>query len=181
METYVPDQTCIMRSLPKSIGLLIVGSVFVVGGIWLVYDGYVDTKSTSTVVLGWLSVLFFGMSSALILYRLIFGSNTPVILSQTGFVDKRLFRGEIPWSEIARVSVFSYRKASQIRMELTYEGINSLDLTWSTKIIGWINKPFSSDMLYITSSELDISFPEFWIVMRRYVTEFCPHALDSEQ
>ena len=181
MEKYNLGQTSIMRSLPKSIGLLILASVFVVGGIWLSHEGTVGTKGTISIFIGWLSVLFFGMGFVMILLRLIFGSNTPVIFSQTGFVDKRLFKGEIPWSEIVRVSVFSYRKTSQIRLQLTTEGIHRLELTWSAKIIRWMNYPFSSDGLHFSSSDLDITFPEFWNIMHRYLTEFCPHALGNDQ
>lgn len=181
MEAYSLGQISIRRSLPKSIGLLIVASVFVAIGIWLVRGGAVGTKGTSTIFFGWVTVVFFGICSVLALFRLIFGSNTPVILSPTGFVDKRSFKREIPWSEISHVSVFSYRKTSMIRLQLAYDGIDRLELTWSATITRWLNKPFSLDGLYISSSDLDISFPELWDVTRRYVTEFCPHALAGDK
>lgn len=181
METYSLGQTSILRSVPKSLRLLILSSAFAAIGIWLVHRGAVGTKGTSTIFSGWLSVLFFGMCLALVLFRLIFGSNTPVILSQTGFVDKRSFKGEIPWSAIARVSVFSYRKTSLIRLQLAPDGILLLKLTWSAKITRWMNKPFGLDGLYVPSSDLDISFAELWNLTRRYVKELCPHALDSDQ
>ena len=167
METCSLGQTSVLRSVPKSIGLLIIASAFVVGGIWLVHDGSVGTDGTTAVFTGFLSVLFFGTGSVLATFRLIFGSNTPVIFSPTGYADKRLFKGEILWSEIARFSVFSYRSSSQIRLKLTSEGINRLELTWWAKIIGWMNKPLGSDVLWISSSDLDISFPELRLIPLR--------------
>jgi hypothetical protein len=181
MESDGLGQVSIKRSLPKSIGLLALASLFVLSGIWMVYGGAVGTKDASTMFLGGLSVVFFGMASAIVLFRLIFGSNIPVILSQTGYVDKRLFKGEISWSEIVHASVISYRKTSNIKIELSPEAFRRLDLTWSAMIIHWMNKPFSCNAINITSNDLAISFPEFWSLMRKYVTEYCPHVLADDK
>ena len=180
METYSLGQTSIMRSLPKSIGMLVALSIFAAIGVWLIHGGAVDTRGKGTILLGWLSMPLCGLGLAVVFFRLIFGSNTPVIFSQTGLFDKRSFEGEIPWSAVTRVSVFSIRKTSVIRLQLAPDGILLLKLTWSAKITRWMNKPFGLDGLYITSNDLDISFPELWNLTRMYVAEFCPDALDGQ-
>ncbi|MDB5666759.1 STM3941 family protein [Cypionkella sp.] len=180
MQTLGLGQTTIRRSCPKIIGLLLVAIVFIALGILLIYVSLGNPERRKILFFGWLSVLFFGMCSGLVLYRLFYASKTPVIFSPTGLIDKRSFIGEIPWSAIARVSVFSTPRSSLIRLELVSYGSYRLQLSRSGKFVRSMGKLFNMDGLYISSSEIDISFPELWSLMRSYVKEFCPRALQSD-
>ncbi len=179
MKPVILGQRTVNRSVSKLIGILGIGGIFLAMGVWLIQGGAVDTRGEVSVLYGWLSVLVFGLLSTKFFVRLILGEKTPVRLSPNGLVDKRYFKEEIPWSAFSRVSVWSHRGNSAIRLQLASEGTHQFEFTWSATITRWFNKSVGLDGRYMTSNDLDISFSELRNLMFTYVKEFQPSALED--
>lgn len=59
------------------------------------------------IVIGWLTILFFGGISLISLRFLFMKDETVIIMDETGFYDKRVCVKPIPWTEIRKARVFS--------------------------------------------------------------------------
>lgn len=168
----------VKRSLLKSIGLLVAGCVFVAMGVQLVQGYAVGTRGEFTIYLGWVGLLFFGPASILIFWSILFGARIPVEFSQTGFTDRRSCSKEIPWKSIAKMVVDSHHRL--IRLQLTSNEFYDHQLTRRARAVRWIHKPFGKDGIFVSSSDLDISFANLLKLMRQYLSQYSPSALEGD-
>jgi hypothetical protein len=98
----------------KNLGISIFGSlIFVILGILMVTgvigpaEGAAEIDRIGGIVIGWLSILFFG-GIMLIALRFSFANDDePIIrMDETGFYDRRVCTKPIPWSEIRSATIF---------------------------------------------------------------------------
>lgn len=179
MYATMRDHTVIERSVSKLTGLVAIGAAFVAIGVWMINGGALDSRGEGTVYLGWTGTVFFGLCLLVVVHRLIFGHRKPVELSTQGFWDKRALTQEVPWSVVSRVSVWSHRGTSLLRVQITDEAILRNHLTPIGKTTRWLNKPFGLDGIYIGSTDLDISFSELSMLFQKYLSEYNPTATDD--
>lgn len=179
MNATIRDHTVINRSVSKLFGLVASGAAFVAIGVWMINGGGVDLHpGESSVYLGWIVTVFFGLCLLGLIHRLIFGHRKPVELSTQGFWDKRVLSQLVPWSAVSRISVWSYRGTSMLRVQFTDEAILHNQLTPIGKT-RWLNKPFGLDGIYVACTDLDISVSELRIVFQKYLSEYNPTAADD--
>ncbi|WP_421849012.1 STM3941 family protein [Oricola sp.] len=179
MDRIAPDirrPVSIRRSLSKSIALIAAHFAVVALGVCMVRDGVIGSSyGESTVYAGWAIIVLSGVRSVQLLGRLFFVHPTYVVLSPTGFTDKRCFRGEIPWSAIDRMSVWTFRLTSSIHLRLHADHAADFNPTWSSRFTRWIKR---RDII-VFSSDLDVSFSELLEVMRSFFEDYQPSALDE--
>lgn len=179
MNATIRDHTVIKRSVSKLIGLVAIGAAFVAIGVWMINGGAVESRGEGTVYLGWIATMLFGLSLLVAIHSLIFGHRKPVELSTQGFWDKRALAQEVPWSAVSRISVWSHRGTSMLRVQFTDETILRNQLTPIGKTTRWLNKPFGLDGVYVASTDLDISFSELRMLFQKYLSEYNPTAIDD--
>lgn len=99
---------------------------FVVGGLWMagmIGDGSDPSKGSGRVppellpYVGWLSVIFFGAILPLTAKRF-FNDDAQVAIGRAGIRVAQWSDTTIPWSEIQRVSVWSYQRQRHIILHL---------------------------------------------------------------
>ena len=175
MNASMRDHIVIERSVPKLIGLVAIGVALMAIGVWMMKGGAVDTRGgEASVYVGWLCTVVSGFCLLITIYRLIFGHRKPVELSTQGFWDKRALAQEVPWSAVSRISVWSHRGTSMLRVQFTDEAILHNRLTPIGKKTRWLNKPFGVDGIYVASTDLDISFSELRMLFQKYLAEYYP-------
>jgi hypothetical protein len=179
MNATIRDLTVIKRSVPKLIGLVAIGAAFVAISVWMLNGGALDSRGEVTVYVGWIGTVFFGLCLLFAIHRLIFGHRKPVELSTQGFWDKRALAQEVPWSAVSRVSVWSHRGTSMLRVQFTDDAILRNQLTPIVKVTRWLNTPSSIDGIYVASTDLDISFSELRMLFQKYLSEYNPTAIDD--
>jgi len=180
MNTSTLDHIAIQRSVSKLIGLVAIGAAFVAISVWMINGGATDTRyGELSVYLGWLGAVFFGTCLILWMCRLIFGHHKPVELSPQGFWDKRTLTHEVPWSAVSRISVWSHRGTSMLRVQFSDEAILRNQLTPIGKTTRWLNKPFGLDGIYVASADLDISFSELRMLFQKNLSKYNPTAKED--
>jgi hypothetical protein len=176
MNETIRDHIVIERSVSKLIGLIAIGAAFLAIGVWLINGGAVDSRGESSVYIGWIGAAFSGLCLLVAIHRLIFGHRKPVELSKQGFWDRRALTQEVPWSAVSRISVWSHRGTSILRIQFTDEAILRNRLTPIGKTTRWLNRPFGLDGVYVASTDLDISFSELRTLFQNYLSEYNPAA-----
>jgi len=179
MNETIRDHTVIESSVSKLIGLIASEAAFVAIGVWIINGGAADSRGESSVYIGWIVTVFFGLCLLVTIHRLIFGHRKPVELTKQGFWDKRALKQEVPWSAVSRISVCSHRGTSTLRVQFTDEAMLRNQLTPIGKTTRWLNKPFGLDGIYVGSTDLDISFSELRSLFQKYLSEFNPTAADD--
>jgi hypothetical protein len=179
MNGATQGHTVIQRSDSKLFGLAAISAVFVAIGVWMIQGGAVEHRGEAPVFWGWLCTVFFGLCLLVCIHRLIFGHRQPVELSPQGFWDKRALTQEVPWSAVSRISVWSHRGTSLLRVQFLDEAMQHTKLSpigWATR---WLNKPIGLDGVYLSSGDLDISFSELRILFQKYLLDYNPAAMDD--
>lgn len=175
------ERTVIRRSVSKLLGLAFILAVFVAIGVWLIQGGAVETRGEISVLIGWLITVFSALGWIVLIQRLIFGHYEPVELSTHGFWDKRALRHEVPWSAVSRLSTWSHRGTSMLRVQLKNDAMEQITLTPTGQITRRLNKPFGLDGIYVGCEDLDISYQELRLLFQRYLSEHSPAATDDSK
>lgn len=106
--------------------LMLAGLGFVVAGLWMagVIGEGPDPNGGSRRIppelvpyVGWLCVIFFGMC-LLVIARRFFDDSAQVEIGRAGILSAQWSDATIPWSEIRRVSVWSYQRQRHIILHL---------------------------------------------------------------
>jgi len=84
------------KSKWKNLGLLIVSCLFVFGGLYFVTD--VDSN-TFKVIVGWTSILFFGLGIPIALFNIL-DWRPQIIINEVGIYDRTIIKDLINWSII---------------------------------------------------------------------------------
>lgn len=179
MNVTMRDHAVIERSVSKLIGLVAIGVAFVAIGVWMINGGAEESRGKVVIYVGWLGTVFFGLCLLGAILSLLFGHRKPVELSTQGFWDKRALVQEVPWSAVSRISVWSHRGTSLLRVQFTDEAILRNQLTPIAKANNWLNKLFGLHGIYLSSVDLDISFCELRRLFQKYLSEYNPTAIDD--
>ncbi|MEM8749568.1 MAG: STM3941 family protein [Pseudomonadota bacterium] len=172
----------INRSKTKLSGLTIGGVLFVWAGVWLANGGAVESKlGEVSIYVGWFGGAFLGLCLVVSIQRLLFGCRTPVVLSPSGFVDKRTLRNEIAWKSVSRMTVWTFKGNSIICLYLTSDARRNLQLNWIGTVTRLFNKWDDTGDVYVASTDLDISFPDLLSHFRQYLMQYQPNALADGQ
>ena len=179
MNKTPPGRIIIERSTPKTIVIVVGSAILTAFSIWFIRGGAVDSRGEASVYIVWMGVMVFGFSLLVHIHRLIFGAPMPVKLSPQGFLDRRAFTQEVPWSAVSRLSVWSHRGTSLLRIQLTDQAMRDCKLTPVGQITRWLNRPLGLDGIYIGSADLDVSFSRLRMLFQEYLSEYNPGAIDD--
>jgi len=91
-------------SRPRTALMLLAGLVFVAAGMFLVGA----TEDWKSVIVGWVSIIFFGFISSRLIMDLFLGG-VQIRIGSQGFEYVRFGVGRIPWSEVRDVEVLAFR------------------------------------------------------------------------
>jgi hypothetical protein len=178
MHSTTHGHVALQKSTSKLLGLVALTGVLVLISIWAILDGPSDTGGKTPVVIGWAGAIFFGLALLLFLYRLLFWPRYPIELTPQGFVDRRKQERHVPWSAVTRLSVgyFGYAGAtSMLRIHLVDRAVFGP--------VGTVGKSMHRSLggteIVITSSEVDLSFPDLCKVFGRYLKDRNPAAIDD--
>ena len=103
-------------SRPRTALMLLAGLAFVGVGIFLIGG----TEDPMSVIVGWVSVIFFGFVSSRLVLDLLLGG-VHIRIGAQGFEYVRFGVGRIPWSEVEEVRVLSFRGTKFIALGLHNE------------------------------------------------------------
>ena len=141
--------------------------------------GAVDTRGEWTIFWGWFAIIFFGFSAIVSIHRLVFGHRVTVELSPRGFWDKRALLHEVPWTAVSRMSVWTRRETSALRIEIADEAMRHIKMTRIHQAVRWLSKPFGHDGIYVGCGDLDIPCSELIALFQKYLSEYNPAATDD--
>lgn len=164
----------IAKSVSKSLGVLMLGLIFVVLGIWLIKGGALESRGQVSVYVGWLVTILSGIRSFQIFIGLILGEKSPFVISSTGLRDSRMFSGEISWSAISCISTCKQWGSSAVRLDVKKECLRNLKLGPLARMWRMMNLLVGFKDIYISSNELDISFKELQARIVKYATVHNP-------
>lgn len=186
MNGTTEDHFVIRRSDSKLLGFVLVGALLVAVGVLMIQGDEVDSGDDGDMLIGWLTIVFFGLVSISKTYQLVYGHREPVELSAQGFWDKRVLEQKVPWSAVSRLSVWSYRGKSfwrtyLLRIQLTDEAMQHVRLTKTGRTARSLNKPIGLDGIYISTVDLDMSFPELRLLFQSYLSQYNPSATDDTE
>lgn len=169
--------TTIKRSNAKLVGLIFGSAVFVAIGLWMTSKAVIGGEPVVVGVFGVAGILLFGAAAIASGFRMAKGDEAPLRFSPTGLSDARNFTGELPWSDIARISEWRYRGTSMVRIDLVEGGGQTIQMTRSGAIARKLNASFGMGDLFIAASDVAVSFPKLWSVINAYCAEFRPEAI----
>lgn len=164
-------------SVSKSLGLLIIGLIFIALGIWLIKGGAFEERGQASIYVGWLVTVLFGIRSFQIFIGLTFGEKSPFVISSTGLRDARMFSGEISWSAISSISTCKQWGSSTVWLDVEKKCLSNLKLRPLARLLRMTNLSFGFGGLHMSSNELDISFKEFQARIVKYATVHNPDIL----
>lgn len=84
------------KSKWKNLGLFLGCSVFVFGGIYFISDKYSDLFK---IIIGWVSILFFGLGVLVAFYNLL-DWRPQIIINEIGIYDRTILKEFINWNII---------------------------------------------------------------------------------
>ncbi len=84
------------KSKWKNFGLLIGSSLFVSVGLYFITS---DDSDTFKMIIGWVSILFFGLGIPISLYN-IFDWRPQIIINEVGIIDRTIIKDFINWNVI---------------------------------------------------------------------------------
>lgn len=150
-------QTFVARpSFVRLLLMLMASLAFVFGGVWMAgFLGEVPKPGKEWV--GWMSMIFFGVCGVVIFVRL-FDRDDQMKISSMGIYCKQWSRDTIPWSEIAKVSVWEFKKQKSILLHLQNpERFPST--TWFGKL-GAANRALTGGDIALNMQGTDKTFDE---------------------
>jgi hypothetical protein len=119
-----------------------------------------DRKGGLGVIAGWAGLVFFGLITALVLWRLLTSRGPVVTLSPEGIRDVRVAAETIPWTAVHDISAWGYRGQRIMVLAVDPELEKRLTLT---RIARWSRGPntaLGADGLCVTAQGLKIGHDE---------------------
>lgn len=110
LPVHQPNDLVIYPSTTKTIGLVLAALVFVVLGVVFIGVGQTGEEgSPGLVVIGGISVVFFGACLVYLVYRL-FNRKPSLIVNDEGIVDhsSAIGGGELKWADIEEIMLYDY-------------------------------------------------------------------------
>lgn len=86
------------KSKWKNLGLFLIGALFVLGGLDFITD---EDSDIFKVIIGWLSISFFGLGNLITLYDLL-DWRPQIIINEIGIFDRKIVKEFINWNVIER-------------------------------------------------------------------------------
>ncbi|WP_299480635.1 STM3941 family protein [uncultured Roseibium sp.] len=133
---FDPQETIeFKRSRGKTLLILSLSIPFVVIGIFLAAGSFDGPDSEyAGLVLGLLSVGFFGFLGIYGLVQLYRNPDQKIEIGPDGILDHRISKVHLPWSEIEYISVWSSRGSSVLMLELSEDFEATLDQSWRYRL-----------------------------------------------
>jgi hypothetical protein len=111
-----PTVLILRNSKARLIRLLLLCSIFVAGGIWIIASDH----STKAQMIGWANIGFFGLGIGLAIWQLT-NNNPRITITEHGIEDHTLKVGVIEWQDIVAANVFKIHGTAFIGLELENE------------------------------------------------------------
>jgi hypothetical protein len=162
---------------------LLLGMVFVVGGVWLVVATPIEEGSfifkhpVMVAALGWALIFFFGYFVLLILHKLL-GKIPALIISKTGLTvnacGTAVGIGQILWSDVTDIAVYEDPKGLKVRFKwiclIVHNPDHYMDRQNNTKRLSTMCRTYKAcgTPIAIGVSGLNISFDELLKTINEY-------------
>lgn len=165
----------IKSSIPKILGIIVIGFVFLGGAVWLILGGAVEKMGELTIIIGWAGAILCAITLPIRFQRLFFSANVRLVLTPRGLLDTRAFASEIPWSVLTGISKWTYQGTSLLLIEMRSDDFDKLELTRVVRIGRSGNKKMlGRDCIPISSSDLNISFADLETAIKAYALAHNP-------
>ena len=162
------------KSKMQLFALALGGIVFVLIGIWLVRGGAVTRKGEWTILFGWVSIVFFGVATLLILRRLVSPARTVLTLSPEGFCDTRISKETIPWSSVLTISTWEMRSSKFVIVLLEPAFEATLTINPIQRFTRRANAALGADGLFVNAMGVKLSFGELINYFTNYAKSHNP-------
>ena len=128
-------------------------------------------------LIGYMALLFFGLCTAILLWRA-FTSRGPIVtITPDGIRDSRIAWEVIPWTAVQQISTWTH--SGQKVMVLAVDPLveSQLSLTRIAKMTRGANRSFSIDGLCVTAQGLKMSYDELLHTCMAYASAAHQRAL----
>ena len=139
----------IKQSPWRMLGIIAIGVGFVATSLFIAWEENIVFK-----IIGTSGVLFFGLVTAIAIWRLLTELGPVVTVSPTGVRDTRVAAELVPWSAITGVSTWSAFDQPTIVLHMDPEAERRLTLSLVTRFTRRANAAIGADGLCIASQGL---------------------------
>jgi hypothetical protein len=162
-----PDETIIIESSPAKL-LLLVGMGVLMTAVSAAVIVLPDAGLIQQGV-GYLGVGFFGLCTGVILWRLLGASGPVITISPQGIWDKRVAADPIPWSAVAGISTWEFRRQKVMVLAMKPGAEERLDLTRMVRWTRGANRALGADGLCITAAGTKVDHDELVQICQGYL------------
>ena len=165
----------------KLIGLFLVGILMTATAAALAFHWLPGRRAgDNSVALGWFGLLFFGLCTAVILWRLLTVGRTVITITPRGIKDRRLSADILPWSGIQRLSTTCIKSQRFIVLAVDPSIEKRLRLALVARLSRGPNRMFGIDGLCISTVGLKVKHDTlFKECMARWQAARNPHHLGT--
>lgn len=148
------DAMEIKGSPMKLVGLFAAGVLMTTASAALAFRWL---PSGNSVVVGWFGLLFFGLCTVILLWRLLTAGRTVVTITREGIKDARLSGNVVPWRGIQGLSTAQIKRQKFIVLAINPSIEQQLTLTPIARLTRGPNRMLGIDGLCISAAGLKIN------------------------
>ncbi|MEZ5923494.1 MAG: STM3941 family protein [Hyphomicrobiaceae bacterium] len=127
--------------------------------VWVAWAGLAPTGSFPQLVV-WIGVPFFGLCTAIALWRLATADRVVLTLSPDGIRDVRVAQEPIPWAAVTGLSTWSSHGQNVLVVAVDPEAEKRLTLTRMARWARGPNRALGADGLCIVAAGLSVTHDE---------------------
>ena len=151
----VRDELIEVRGAPgKLLALLALGVLMTAASLWV---GLNAAPGSSDQGYGWAGAAFFGAATVVIALRWRRADRVVLRLDRDGFLDHRLSRHPVPWSDIFAVGTWQRHGQKVMILLVPPETEAAVDLTRTARMTRGMNAALRADGLAVSAAGLAIS------------------------
>ncbi|MBL9050223.1 MAG: hypothetical protein JNK19_08950 [Tabrizicola sp.] len=151
----------------RKLALLLGGSaLLVMFGIWLVTVDFTETRrGYYAPVAGWVTIGFFGLGCAAMLWKLLFGARTALVLTKVGFTYPAYSPDEIPWSLVTDVRSVSLSGNRYVKVDLANETVAKTRRHPANRLANWAEAKAAGPGVTLNASVLSLSNEQLYATL----------------
>lgn len=154
----------INRSIEKQLSFLIGWALLFAFVIWAVTGSTENKLGHLGIFFAWLLIIFLGLSGTVLMLQLLFGSRTPLILTESGFTYPTFSPDEIPWRFVRGIFPVSIRGSSFLAVYLEPNFARNVRRNRFLRFANWRGRSFTLNAmsLDISHDQLTASMSDCW-------------------
>ena len=160
--TKAKPKTEIFRNPQKIKNQLVVSIFVLIGCIWLVLGGGIETMCEPSIYISWLGTGFFGLVTILLFHRLHFGISVPLTVSEEGILDIYNTSEPIAWAQIRSIRLSSVRSIKMLVIDVSEEDLAEIKTPAVLRVLRYLNYRSGFKGVWIHTLDLNMTSDELY-------------------